>query len=155
MKPISLTAYLAIGATYAVALPTVTDGPDAPPDLLSIVSLFDEGKCTGSSWTISTGTWSNLDGGCSPINATWSMQSAKIGYLGDACQGEIADLRSNSETVCPLSFSANGYMNGKVTLYTDASCSDNAVTPVLDTCATSSGPVWKSYLISGCSVVEE
>lgn len=89
MKLTTLVAHLTIVSAYAEAMPTLT-GDHPRPDLLAIVSFFDGPKCTGDSMVISSGTWSNLDAGCSPLNATWSMQSAQLGLLGNGCRGEFA-----------------------------------------------------------------
>lgn len=98
MNLITLVAHLTIGSAFAAGVPALTS--DHPrPDLLAIVSFFGGPKCTGDSMVISSGTWSNLDAGCSPLNATWSMQSAQLGLLGNGCRGEFAYYELSLATV--------------------------------------------------------
>ncbi|KAM7201697.1 hypothetical protein V8F33_003246 [Rhypophila sp. PSN 637] len=104
----------------------------SPEWLLTITALYTGPKCSGPEdyWYISTGieTWLGYlekTNGCQPVNASWSITSAKAAYLAEGC---------------------------KLSFYTDKECKDNGATPPLDQCVTSTNKEpWRSFAIRGCA----
>ncbi|KAM7216598.1 hypothetical protein V8F06_008009 [Rhypophila decipiens] len=129
---------LSVSPTAALPSPLISSTQDlsarqTPPEwLLTITALYTGATCSGPEdyWYISTGieTWlGNLErtNGCQPVNASWSITSAKAAYLAEGC---------------------------KLSFYTDKECKDNGATPSFDQCVTSTNmEPWRSFAIRGCA----
>ncbi|KAM7186702.1 hypothetical protein V8F20_011274 [Naviculisporaceae sp. PSN 640] len=133
------TFILLLSASFTNALPSPPTHENKhllsrqPPreGLLTITALYTGEACAGPQpyWYISTGTESWFGGlektnGCQPVNASWSITSAKAAYLAEGC---------------------------KISFYTDMECKDNGATPPFDQCVTSNTKeTWRSFAIRGC-----
>ncbi|KAK3690481.1 hypothetical protein B0T22DRAFT_537129 [Podospora appendiculata] len=132
MKLPSLINFAILSASATFALPS----PILPrPGLLSIVSFYTAEQCSASKnfWAVSTGTetWFPVlkpTNGCEAINSTWSIASVNIGYAAEDC---------------------------KISFYTDVSCEDDVVSPVLGECVSSDEAKWKSFSIRECAATRE